>query len=144
MSSPAKQLLEEFVAGRTDARVFVAGVVTAYYRDGVRAGPGWQALLESVEHAAPGLVELRRGSAAPGFAVRLAERPLLPAAESSVRAAAERALREWPAEGRGAPPDAAPAPPATPPAAPPASLAGRAGSGILTRLVARLRRWFSA
>jgi hypothetical protein len=80
--------LSGYAAGRMTAEQLVAQVATAYYgaRDsglGTRLKP----LMEIIERAHPGVVELSSASDKPGFAMRLAERPFPKRFESELRQA---------------------------------------------------------
>jgi len=134
MSSPVKRELEEYVAGRGGVTRVVAAVMDAYYRDG---GSGereaLRPVIDVVERAAPGVVELAAAGDTPGFRVRLAERPFPERYAHELRLAAGAALQAWSADTL-APSLAAPLPPA--PAAPPAP-------GLLHRVLGAIRRLFS-
>lgn len=135
MPSAVKETLESFLAGRAPAERVVIAVAAAYY--GQRAAgqrERWRPLIEVIDRASPGIVELGGVAASPGFAVRLAERPFPKEFEAALRGAAAAVL----ATG-GADAGIGPAAEAGPGAA-----AGAAGSGLVTRLVRAVRRWFSA
>ena len=96
MSSPVRRELEEYVAGRGGATRVVAVVMDAYYRDG---GSGkreaLRPVIEVIERAAPGVVELAAAGDTPGFRVRLAERPFPERYAGDLRTAAGAALQAW-------------------------------------------------
>jgi hypothetical protein len=96
MSSPVRRELEEYVAGRGGAARVVTVVMDAYYRGG--GGAKWEVLrpvIEVIERAAPGVVELAAAGDTPGFRVRLAERPFPERYASDLRVAAGAALQAW-------------------------------------------------
>jgi len=123
MSSPVRRELEEYVAGRGGVTRVVSAVMDAYYREG---GGGSRAALRPVvdviERAAPGVVELAAAGDTPGFRVRLAERPFPERYAHELRLAAGVALREW------LPDPVAPRPPAP---------------GLVRRVLVALQRLFS-
>jgi len=108
----------------------VRAVAAAEYAGGGGRGPAWEALVQTIERAAPGTVELKSSEGAPGFAVRPLERPVGTGYEALLRAAAERVLAEVAQPGASFP-AAAPVAPA------------RAG-GLWVRVVEAVRRLFSA
>jgi hypothetical protein len=97
----------------------------AYYRAG---GSGkreeLRPIIDVIERAAPGVVELAAAGDTPGFRVRLTERPFPERYAHELRQAAGAVLREWE-------PDA-PGPPATP------------APGLLRRIAVAIRRLFRA
>lgn len=120
----------------------VTAVMDAYYRDG---GSGKREVLrpviEVIERAAPGVVELAAVGDTPGFRVRLAERPFPERYAHELRLAAGVALRDW-SPDPVAPdiPTAASAPASAPSPARSASPA----PGLLQRVIAAIRRMFGA
>jgi hypothetical protein len=74
----------------------VAAVMDAYYREG---GSGkreaLRPVIDVIERAAPGVVELAAAGDTPGFRVRLTERPFPERYAHELRLAAGAALREW-------------------------------------------------
>jgi hypothetical protein len=130
MSSAVREALEGYVAGRLKADRVVAAVATAYYGDGEGGkGEELKALVEVIERAAPGVVELGGSQDRPGFAVKLAERPFPKQYEGELRRAAETLLGSWGTDDRGVGAQhAAPLP--TP--------------GLLGRLMGAIRRLFTA
>jgi len=121
MCSAAKRALEGYVAGRLEADQVAAAVTAAYYREtgnergetrkGKReTGAEREALrpvIEVVERAAPGVVELAGRPDGPGFEVRVVERPVPKQYEAELRRAAEAVLGAWstgPDQGAGKPP----------------------------------------
>jgi len=93
MSSSVRREVEGFVAGRVKAERLVIAVAAAYYRDegrGTRDGLG--PLIEVIDRASPGIVELGSVLGGAGFEVRLAERPFPRQYEAELRRAAEAVL----------------------------------------------------
>jgi hypothetical protein len=93
VSSPVRDALESYVAGRIKAERLVIAVSTAYYgdmRNGTRET--LQPLIDVIDRASPGIVELGSADGGPGFALRLAERPFPPQHEAGLRRAAENYL----------------------------------------------------
>ncbi len=120
-SSPVRDVLEGYVAGRVKAERVVAAVAAAYY--GPDAGSGMRdalrPIVDIIERAHPGVIELTGSESRPGFAVRLAERPFPKPHEAALRDAALGVLGAYPAS-RLPPP------------------------GIVARLVTAVRRFFTA
>jgi len=85
--------LAAYVAGRERATRVVAVVADAYYRE---AGKGkreaWRPVMDVIERAAPGLVELVGAPGRPGFEIRLAQREFPKAYEADLKRAVEAAL----------------------------------------------------
>jgi hypothetical protein len=118
-ASSVNDALSGYAAGRVTAEQLVAVVATAYYGDGGRGTrDGLKPIMEIIERAHPGVVELTGNAAKPGFAVRLAERPFPKRYEQELRQAAQAI--------------------ATPP---PSS---EPGLGLWQRVVGAVRRLFSA
>ena len=94
-SSDASQALADFLAGRAKAERVVAAVAEACYRRGARQESARTALrpvLDVIERAAPGVVELARTEGGAGFDIRLAERPFPKQYEAELRQAAAAVL----------------------------------------------------
>src|SRR5437868_15397608 len=93
MSSSIRRELEGFVAGRVQAERLVIAVSAAYYRDS-RNGKRetLQPLIDVIDRASPGVVELGSVQSGPGFEIRLAERPFPREYEAQLRQAAEAVL----------------------------------------------------
>src|SRR6266566_9774505 len=92
-SSPVKDALESYVAGRVKAERLVIAVSAAYYgnaRNGQRES--LQPLIDVIDRASPGIVELGTATSGPGFDIRLAERPFPKQYEAQLREAAEVVL----------------------------------------------------
>jgi len=80
--------LSGYAAGRVTAEQLVAQVAAAYYGEGGRGTrDGLKPVIDVIERAHPGIVELSSASDKPGFAVRLAERPFPRRFESELRQA---------------------------------------------------------
>jgi hypothetical protein len=128
-SSPVKDALESYVAGRVKAERLVIAVSAAYYGD-ARNGQreSLQPLIDVIDRASPGIVELGTAQGGSGFAISLAERPFPRQYEAALRQAAEACLGrgETGAEARRE-----------------AGEGGTAARGLVARLVAGLRRFFS-
>src|SRR5881394_34545 len=118
-----REELEGFVAGRVKAERVVAAVAAAYYTErGARNREQLRPLLEIIERAHPGTIELTGTAEKPGFGVRLAERPFPKEYERDFRAAVQAVL------GRGVPDASSPV----------------TRPGLLSRLYSAVRRLFSA
>jgi len=118
--------LADYAAGRTTAQQLVGVVAAAYYgaRDsglGTRLKP----LVEIIERAHPGVIELTGSIEKPGFAVHLAERPFPRRYEAELRQGVEAVLAVGDADV-----------PRPQPRAP--------SPGFITRIVAAIRNVFSA
>src|SRR5207248_6900927 len=93
MSSSIRREVEGFVAGRVKAERLVIAVAAAYYRE---TGNGkremLRPLIDVIDRASPGIVELGMAPGGAGFEVRLAERPFPSQYEAELRRAAEAVL----------------------------------------------------
>jgi len=88
------------VAGRVTPERLVAQVAAAYYGQGSGKRPALRALIEVIDRASPGIVELGSVESGAGFEIRLAERPFPTQYEAELRRAAETyLLRENAGEG---------------------------------------------
>jgi hypothetical protein len=117
------------VAGRVKAERLVIAVSAAYYGDtsnGKRKS--LQPLIDVIDRASPGIVELGTVQGGSGFAVSLAERPFPKQYEAELRRAAENYLGRGEARGQ---------------TGREAGEGGTAQRGIVARLVAAVRRMFS-
>ena len=97
MSSPVRRELEEYIAGRSAAERVVIAASVAYYRD--TAGGMREALrpvVDVIDRASPGIIELGSVTGGAGFDVRLAERPFPKTYEDQLRQAAVAALEGLP------------------------------------------------
>lgn len=127
-SSHVKDALESYVAGRVKAERLVIAVSAAYYRE---AGNGeretLQPLIDVIDRASPGIVELGTAQGGSGFAISLAERPFPKPYEAELRRAAEAVLARGVARLEAGGPT------------------GEGGTprGLVARLVAAVRRMFS-
>ena len=119
--SAVRPLLEDYVGGRLAADRLVPALAAQYYRAAGVARERLRPVMEVIERAAPGVVQLARSAEGPGFDVRLAERPFPAEYEAELRRAAQAVLEAGPA--------AAPVP---------------ATAGFWSRLLGRVRRLFSA
>ena len=120
-SSPVSLAIAGFVAGRVKPEGLVALVSAAYYGDGGRGTrDGLKPLIDVIQRAAPGVVELAARPGGAGFAIRLAERPFSKQYEAELRRAAENYLlkNSLAVEGKG--------------------------DGLVGRALAAIRRLFSA
>src|SRR2546428_7679632 len=98
-SSPVKEALESYVAGRVRAERLVIAVSAAYYREsGNGTREALQPLMDVIHRASPGIVELGTVQGGSGFDVRLAERPFPKQYETQLR----EASATGPSGGRGA------------------------------------------
>lgn len=126
-SSPVRAVLEDYVAGRVKAERVVAAVAGAYYGEGGRGtGEGLRPIVEIIERAHPGIIELAGTPDKPGFAVRLAERPFPKEYEGQLRKATETVLGSGLSVGPTRPPSPVPSP------------------GLLSRLYTAIRKFFTA
>ena len=112
-------LLTGYAAGRVTAEELVRAVAGVYYREqGAGSREQLRPLIEIIERAHPGIIELSAHDAKPGFAVRLAERPFPKRFEAELRQAVAALVT--------APRSPLPAP------------------SLLTRLYVAVRKFFSA
>lgn len=119
--------LAGYAAGRMTAEQLVGVVARAYYgAGGAGLGAGLKPLIEIIERAHPGVVELSGAADRPGFAVRLAERPFPKRYEPQLREAVQAVLETGPAGSSPSPQPRAPSP------------------GFLTRIFRAIRRVLSA
>ena len=80
--------LTGYLAGRVTAEQLVGTVTAAYYRErGMGNGERLKPVIEVIERAHPGVVELAGSAEKPGFAVRLAERPFPKRLDAELRQA---------------------------------------------------------
>jgi|GEM_PF-1744979 hypothetical protein len=131
-SFPARDALEGYLAGRVPAEQLVIAVAAAYYGEAARGErERLRPLVEVIDRAAPGVVELAGIAERPGFAIRVVERPFPPAYEAELRRAVAACLAGEPR-----------ARPLAAPAAVPAAPARGAGvvPGVLGRVLGVLRR----
>ncbi len=97
-SSPVRDALEGYVTGRVNAERLVVAIATEYYGREGKPGTrdGLQPLIEVIDRASPGIVELGSVSGGAGFDVRLAARPFPRECEPELRRAAQAYLGEPP------------------------------------------------
>src|SRR2546428_2108809 len=92
-SSPVKEALESYVAGRVKAERLVVAVAAEYYRDALNGKREMlRPLIDVIDRASPGIVELGTVQGGSGFAISLAERPFPKQHEPELRRAAEAVL----------------------------------------------------
>jgi len=131
-SSPVSDALAGYVAGRIKPERVVITVAAAFY--GARGGGerrALQPLIDVIDRASPGIVELGSVAGGVGFEIRLAERPFPRQYEAALRRAAETVL-------------AASGGPALAEASPAVSAPSQPARGVLIRVVEAIRRLFSA
>ena len=131
-TSSISDVLAAYAAGREKAARVVAVVAEAYYRDTATGKRDvWRPVMDVIERAAPGMVELVGTPGRPGFEIRLAQREFPKAYEADLRRAVEAALsgggRRETVNVDAAPTDSAPA-----------------ATSLISRLVAAVRRLFTA
>src|SRR2546427_10031424 len=112
VSSPVKDALESYVAGRLRAERLVVTVAAEYYRD-ARNGKRetLRPLIDVIDRASPGIVELGTVQGGSGFAISLAKRPFPKQYEAELRRAAEAILAGCGVAGGGTPGGARPCAP---------------------------------
>jgi|SRR2546422_33125 len=87
-ASSVNDALTGYAAGRVTAEQLVGVVAAAYYGEGGRGKrEGLKPVIDVIERAHPGIVELSSASGTPGFAVRIAERPFPKRFEGALRQA---------------------------------------------------------
>ena len=92
-ASSVNDALTGYVAGRVTAEHLAGVVAAAYYGEqGAGSRERLKPLVEIIERAHPGVVELSGSSAKPGFGVRLAERPFPKRYEAEFRQAVQALL----------------------------------------------------
>jgi hypothetical protein len=93
MSSSIRRELEGFVAGGVNPERVVIAVSAAYYRDSRNGNrETLQPLIDVIDRASPGIVEIGIVAGGAGFEIRLAERPFPKEYEPELRRAAEAVL----------------------------------------------------
>ena len=147
MSSPVKRELEDYLAGRGTPERVVIAVTVAYYRE-ARGGQRetLRPLINVIDRASPGIVELGSLAGGRGFEVRLAERSFPAEYEAALREAAQQVLRD-----AALAPAAEPRqhwvlmepPPPAPPRQSPRRESGAESVGLWRRMVGALRRLLS-
>ena len=87
-ASSVNDALAGYAAGRVTAEQLVGVVAAAYYGEGGGGKrEGLKPIMDVIEKAHPGVVELSAAADRPGFAVRLAERPFPQRYEGELRKA---------------------------------------------------------
>jgi len=96
--SSVNALLADYAAGKVSAELLISAVAAQYYgetHNGKREA--WRPIMDVVERAHPGVVELKSTAERPGFTVALAERPFPKAFEADLQRAVEHVLATFPA-----------------------------------------------
>ena len=126
-ASSVNDALTGYAAGRVTAAQLVGVVATEYYRE-TRNGKRetWKPIMDVVERAHPGVVELTGSERNPGFDVRLTERPFPKRYEADLRRAVESVLQTFAVSRVPFPEQPTP------------------NAGVLKRIVAAIRKIFSA
>ncbi len=92
-SSAVRATLEAYLAGRVKAERVVAEVAVRYYGEGGSGKrEGLRPIVEVIERAAPGVVELAAAANRPGFLIKAAERPFPREYETQLRVAVQVVL----------------------------------------------------
>jgi len=124
-ATSVNEALTGYLAGRVTAEQLVETVTAAYYRErGMGNGEWLKPVIEVIERAHPGVVELAGSAEKPGFAVRLAERRFPKRLERDLRGAVEGIV--------------------TIPHSPVPESAGAPRVGVLARVYQAVRRFFNA
>src|SRR2546426_11364262 len=85
-SSRVKDALESYLAGRVKAERLVVAVAAEDYRDAANGKrEALQPLIDVIDRASPGIVELGTVQGGSGFAISLAERPFPKEHEAELR-----------------------------------------------------------
>lgn len=93
-ASSVNDALASYAAGRMTAQQLVGIVAGAYYgNQGVGRGEWLRPVMDVIERAHPGIVELSGINERPGFVVRLAERPFPKQLEPALRDATASVVR---------------------------------------------------
>ena len=97
-NSSVNEALADYAAGRMTAQQLVGVVAAEYYRDaGGVLRDALQPVMDVIERAHPGVVELAGAVERPGFVVKVAERPFPKRYEADLRTAVSAALETHPA-----------------------------------------------
>lgn len=122
-ATSVNEALAGYAAGRVTAQQLVGVVATAYWSQELGSGSKGllRPIIEIIEKAHPGIVELVTTHEKPGFAVRLADRPFPKRYDAELRAAVESVV-----------------------AAPPTPNSHLPTPGLFTRLIRAIRNIFSA
>src|SRR5262245_17787603 len=91
------EALSAYLAGKLSAEGLSAVVAGEYYRE-TRNGKRetWRPIMDVIERAHSGVVELKAAEPTPGFEVRLAERPFPKRSEAELRQVVEQVLQTFP------------------------------------------------
>jgi hypothetical protein len=128
-ASPIRTVLEGYVAGRVKAERVVEAVAAAYYMErGAGSRERLRPLMDVIERAHPGTIELTGTAEKPGFAVRLAERPFPKEYEGALKEAVRVALEKGQFSAPSSSSFRAPLP----------------APGLFARLYTAVRRFFTA
>jgi hypothetical protein len=128
-TSPVRAVLEGYVAGRVKAERVAAAVAEACYGErGAGSRERWRPLMDVIERAHPGVVELAGTTDRPGFAIRIAQRPFPKEYEAALREAAQVVLGKVDSAAPGSSSFRAPPP----------------APGFLSRLYTAVRKLFTA
>src|SRR5947207_12040686 len=126
-ASSVNSALADYLAGRVTADHLVAAVAAEYWsqESGASSRELLRPIIDVIEKAHPGIVELSASSERPGFAVRLAERPFPRRHDADLKSAVQAVIGD------------------------PSSTTPTAGSrlqtpGFFTRILAAVRKLFSA
>ncbi len=93
MRSAVSEAVTGFLEGRVKPEHVVIAVAAAYYRDSRNGNrEALLPLIDVIDRASPGIVELGIVSGGAGFEIRLAERPFPKEYEAELRRAAEAVL----------------------------------------------------
>jgi hypothetical protein len=125
--SSVNPALAGYLAGEVTAAQLSAVVAAEYYRDS-RSGKreALRPIIDVIERAHPGVVELKAAEQSPGFDVRLAERPFPKRYDAELKQAVERVLSTVPVSRDRFPGEVEPK------------------RGLLRRILAAIRKVFSA
>src|SRR5437016_11482300 len=93
MRSAVSEAVTGFLEGRVKPEHVVIAVAAAYYGDSNNGNrESLQPLIDVIDRASPGIVELGTATGGPGFDIRLAKRPFPKQHEAELREAAEAVL----------------------------------------------------
>ena len=133
VSLAVNHVLAEYVAGRTGVGDLVRAVRAAHYGADARSDPTWRALVETIERALPGKLELSSAAGSPGFALTPLEESVSQVHQTQLREAVQAVLAALPSVD-------APARPTSRPDAPRPS--NRARPPLWRRIVRAVGRLF--
>ena len=126
-SASSANPLADYLAGRLTAEQLVAAVTTTYWSQepGAKSRGKLQPIIEVIERAHPGIVELSGSGEKPGFAVKLAERPFPKRFDGDLRKAVQAIVND-------------------PSLSPPTPRSRLQTPGLFTRIFRAIRKIFSA